>query len=139
MPYHVRICKITDNRIIFAALNCLAKLIANLFGTHLRLEVVGRYLLCRRHQYTVFMLIGLLSSSVKEKGDMSIFLCLRYAKLPLTLCRYIFAEGIMYLFLYKDYSLMLYGLIIIGKAGVAQIHAPASVEETKLIIAEGTA
>ena len=85
------------------------------------------------------MLIRLLASSVKEEGNMCIFLSLGYAKLLLAVSCYVFTEGIMNLFFREYDCLVLYSLIIVGKAGIADIKAFSRVKISEFIIAKGSA
>ena len=76
VAYHIRVCKIDDNDIIFAGLNRLHQLIAHDRCAHLRFQVVGRDLLRRRNQNAVLARVRLFHAAVKEEGNVCVFLSL---------------------------------------------------------------
>ena len=81
MANHVTISKIQNNEIIRVLIETLDQLLGYGTGTHLRLQVVGFYLLWRRNQTTLLPGKRLFTTTVEEKGNVSVLFGLRNPQL----------------------------------------------------------
>ena len=73
VTYHVAVCKVEDDHIVLAALNCGNDLLCNLVRAHLGLQVVG----CNRRRFNedpVLAFVYLFNAAVEEEGYMSVLL-----------------------------------------------------------------
>ena len=72
VAYHIRICEVNDDHIVFSRTNSLYQLIAHLRRAHLRLKVVSGNLR-RFDKDPVLSLVRFFYASVKEKGNVGVF------------------------------------------------------------------
>ena len=93
VSYHIAVCEIEYNNIVFSAFNRFAYLVAYLVRAHFRLKVIGRDLR-GIDKYPVFSLKRNLSAAVKEEGYMRVFLGFRDTKLRKSVFGKILAERI---------------------------------------------
>ena len=91
MTYHIRICEVYDNDIVFIRTNRFYQIVANFIGTHLRLHIKRSYF-WRVYKNTVFSFKLLLFAAIKEKCNMCILLCLSQTKLFFTMFCQIFTK-----------------------------------------------
>ena len=91
MTYHIRICEVYDNDIVFIRTNRFYQIVANFIGTHLRLHIKRSYF-WRVYKNTVFSFKLLLFAAIKEKCNMCILLCLGQTKLFFTMFCQIFTK-----------------------------------------------
>ena len=138
MTYHIRVCKIDDDDIIFAGLNRLHQLIAHDRCAHLRFQVVGRNLLRRRNQNAVLALVRLFHAAVEEKCYVCIFLGLGDTCLRHMVRRQELSKRVLNLFLLERNQLVPDRLIVIGKAYKRQVKFLLSRKSGKSLIAECT-
>ena len=80
MPYHIRVCVVYNNQIIFSGANCLYQTIGYGNCAHFRLQIIGCNL-GRGHQPTILIGIGFLHTAVEEKRNVCIFFCFRCSQL----------------------------------------------------------
>ena len=137
MAYHIRICKVCDDYIVFSGSNCGRYFIANLINAHFRLQVIGRYLR-RFYKNTVFTLVRSLYTAVEEEGNMCVFLRLSDSCLCHVMRCQILSECVGQRNLFKCNALVRDRHIILCEAYVYDISACAAVKAVKLITAEGT-
>ena len=100
MSYHIRICKVDDDYIVFSGPDGFCQLIAYFVSAHLRLQVVSGDL-GGIDQDTVFSFVRLLYPAVKEEGHMCVFFSLRDPCLLQAVRRQVFSKCIGYLFFYE--------------------------------------
>ena len=81
MTNHVAVGEIADDDVVFAGTHLFAEGIADLFGAHLRHQVIGRELPRRRDQHAVLAGILLFHTAVEEERDMRVLLSLGDAQL----------------------------------------------------------
>ena len=94
MAYHIRIGIVTYNDVVAPALDSLNEVIGHLYRAHLRFKVICGDM-GRRHQDAILPLKGLFPTSIKEEGDMGIFLGLGNAQLMHTKLRDEIAKNIL--------------------------------------------
>ena len=115
MAYHVRICEVYDDNIIFSGADRVCQLLTNGRCAHLRLKVIGCDLR-GLHKDTVLTRIRLLNAAVEEEGNVGIFLCPSNSRLSLPVGSKELTESILdRLFLECD-KFVRDRLIVINKA-----------------------
>ena len=136
MTYHIRICKVNNDHIVFIGTDSIHQLLTYFRSTHLRLKVVG----CNRrglNKDSVFVLIWFFYTTIKEESNMCILLCLCKTNLCLAICCKILTKCIVDLFFLKCNDLVWYRLIIIFEAYIYQWKSSVwSVESVKIVTAE---
>ena len=135
MSYHVRVSEVDDNNIVLVGLDSLDEIHANLRSTHLRLEVIGSYILRAVYKKSCLVDIRFLNTAVKEECDMCILLCLSKSKLLKSLACDILTECILDAAVLKCDKLVRDCLIIILEAYKCKRNE-LSVKACELVIAE---
>lgn len=74
MPDHVAVGVIANHEVILVTENFSYQAMSELIGTHLWLQIIGRYQ-GRLDEDSPLAIKWLLPAAVEEKGDMSILLC----------------------------------------------------------------
>ena len=78
---HVAVGEVRDDKVVLLGSDGFDALVGDLFGAHLRDEVIGRELFRRRYKAAILALALLLNAAVEEEGDVSILLSLGEAEL----------------------------------------------------------
>ena len=81
MADHITVCEIADNKIVLIAGDSFHYLVGNLFGTHLRNEVIGGKFFRGRHEAAILSFTLLFNTTVEEESDMCILFRLSNAEL----------------------------------------------------------
>ena len=135
VAYHVRICEVYDDNIIFSGADRVCQLLTNGRCAHLRLKVIGCDLR-GLHKDTVLTRIRLLNAAVEEEGNVGIFLCLSNSRLRLPVGSKELTESILdRLFLECD-KFVRDRLIVINKAYIGGLDPLRSRKSCKLVITE---
>ena len=118
MTYHVRVGKVNYDNIILIRLDCCNKLVTYFICTHLRLQIVS----CNLRRFdkdSVLSLVRFFYSTIKEEGNMCIFLCLGDSCLCHVVCCKKFAKCIRDAFFYKCNHFIWNCLIILCKTYIS--------------------
>ena len=135
MTYHIRICEVYDDNIIFSGADRVCQFLTNGRCAHLRLKVIGCNLR-GLHKDTVLTRIRFLNAAVEEEGNVGIFLCLSNSRLSLPVGSKELTESILdRLFLECD-KFVRNRLIVVDEADICGVDSLLSRESCKLVIAE---
>ena len=101
MAYHVTICIIHNDKIVFILVDGSHQFIFYFIGTHLRFQVVsGNFR--RRNQDTVLVIVRSFATAVKEECYVSIFLCFGNVKLFHSFSSQVFSKCVSNIFLVEE-------------------------------------
>ena len=135
MTYHIRVCKIDNDHIIFTRFDCIHQLVTNFRCAHLRLKVISCNLR-RFNEDSVFSFVWFFYSTVKEESNMCIFFCLSNTNLCHIMSRKIFTKCILKKYFVERNLFVLNCFIIICKADISKIQFLSSFETFEFIITE---
>ena len=120
MTYHVRVCVVDNDQIIFFGFQSFDQAICDFHCTHFRFHVISLYFR-GRHQPTIFVGIGFFHTAVKEKCYMSIFFCFSSTQLFQTQRGNIFTQSVIQTLRFECHFFIGDGRVIFCKANVFQI------------------
>ena len=93
MTDHVAVRVVADDDVVLAALDGRNQLVGQLFGAHLRLQVIGSHFRAR-HDFAIFAGEAGLFATVEEEGDVGVLLGLGDAQLGLSLLGQPLTQGV---------------------------------------------
>ena len=137
MSYHIRVCEVDDDHIVFFRTDSFGQLVAYFICTHLRFQIVSSYFR-GFYQNAVFAFVRFFYSAVEEEGNVCIFFCLGDSCLCHVMCCQEFTEGICDRNFVECYFFIRNRLIVLCEAYISQIQSLFSCESVKLICTECT-
>ena len=133
MPDHVGVGKVENTKVV--VLELLDHFVHDFWGTHFRLEVVGGDF-GRWHDVAVLSFVGRLLTSIKEVGDVWVFLRLSDAHLRFASCCDNFTEHVLKVLRAVGYRHSV-GLIIFSQGDVVHLRSSVSIKAVKFWLEKG--
>ena len=135
MSYHIRICEVDDDHVIFVRLDCIYQFVTYFVCTHLRFQIISSNFR-GFNKDSVLSFVRFFNTTVEEESYMSIFFSLGDTCLSHIMSCKIFTKCILNLLFVESYDLVRNRLIVIGKAYISQIQSLFSFKSFESIVTE---